>query len=270
MIRNRLRFPDGMHDFVQREAWHRRDDELTEMVNKEFGTAYTVNQIRSYRRNRNIPNGIKPGTTYKTRKYTPEMIEYLKAHAKGISNKELAELMTNRFGIVFEPKRVSEIKKNRHISSGLTGRFEKGHVPANKGKHPPTVGRMAETQFKKGHRSQNSVLVGTVKKRDDGYLWIKWQDFRGRQNWKQLHRYIWELANGEMPKGYLVVFKDNNREHIALDNLELISMQQNVRMNQNGLRNLPVEGIFDTAKAVANLTIAIAEAERKKRGADHV
>ncbi len=270
MKRERLRFPEGMLEFVTKEAWHRRDDELMELVNKEFGTSYTAAQVRSFRRNRKIPNGIKPGTTYKVRKYTPEMVEYLKAHAWKTSNEKLAELMTERFGMKFEVKNIKCIKANRHISSGLTGRFEKGQVSHNKGKHTPTVGRMAETQFKKGHRSQNSVPVGTVKKRDDGYLWIKWQDFRGRQNWKQLHRYIWELANGEVPKGYLVVFKDNNREHIALDNLELISMQQNVRMNQNGLRNLPVEGIFDTAKAVANLTIAIAEAERKKRGADHV
>lgn len=46
--------------------------------------------------------------------------------------------------------------------------------------------------------------------------------------------------------------------------------ERETQMKQNGLRNLPVEGIFDTAKVVANLTIAIAEAERKKRGADHV
>lgn len=263
MIRNRLRFPEGMHEFVAMEAWGRRDDELTELVNKQFKTTYTVEQVRNFRRNRKISNGIKPGTTYKARKYTPEMIEYLKAHAKGTTNKKLAELMTERFGIVFEPKRVSEIKKNRHISSGLTGWFEKGHIPANKGEHPPTVGRMAETQFKKGQRAMNARPVGSLRLRSDGYIYIKWQEHHKNKNWMQLHKYIYELAYGEVPKGYMVTFKDGNREHIALDNLELISMRENVRMNQSGLRQLPVEGIFETAKAVADLTIAIADKVKK-------
>jgi len=261
----RPRFPDGMEEFVRREALGRRDDVLTELVNKEFGTTYTLDQVRSFRRNRRIPNGIKPGANYRFRKYTPEMIEYLKAHAQGTSNEKLAELMTERFGIVFEPKRVSEIKKNRHISSGLTGRFEKGHVPANKGKHPPTVGRMAETQFKKGQRAMNARPVGSLRLGSDGYIYIKWQEFHGNKNWKQLHKYIYELAYGEVPKGYMVTFKDGNKEHIALDNLEMISMQQNARMNQTGLRWLQVDGIFETAKAVANLTIAIAEAKKRAK-----
>jgi hypothetical protein len=261
--RKRPRFPEGMHDFVVKEAWHRRDDELTELVNKEFGTIFTVDQVRSFRRNRRIPNGIKPGANYRFRKYSPEMIEYLKAHAQGTSNKKLAEMMTERFGQVFEAKKISAIKKNRHISSGLTGRFEKGQVPYNKGKHPPTVGRMAETQFKKGQRAMNARPVGSLRLQSDGYIYIKWQEFHGNKNWKQLHKYIWELAYGEVPKGYMVTFRDNNKEHIALDNLEMISMRQNVRMNQSGLRHLPVDGIFDTAKAVADLTIATADAEKR-------
>ncbi|MBR1856610.1 MAG: HNH endonuclease [Oribacterium sp.] len=254
-----------MEEFVRREALGRRDDVLTELVNKEFGTTYTLDQVRSFRRNRRIPNGIKPGQNYRNRKYTPEMIEYLRDHALGTGNEELAKLMTERFEMKFEPKHIKMIKGNRHISSGLTGRFEKGHVPANKGKHPPTVGRMAETQFQKGHKSINSATVGTVKKRDDGYLWIKWQEFHGRWNWLPLQKYIWELAYGEVPKGYMVTFKDGNKEHIALDNLEMISMQQNVRMNSSGLRQLQVDGIFETAKAVANLTIAIAEAKKRAK-----
>lgn len=90
--RKRPRFPEGMHDFVVKEARNRRDDKLTELVNKEFGTSYTVNQVRSFRRNRRISNGIKPGANYRFRKYTPEMIEYLKAHAQGTSNEKLAEI----------------------------------------------------------------------------------------------------------------------------------------------------------------------------------
>ena len=64
----------------------------------------------------------------------------------------------------------------------------------------------------------------------------------------------------------MVTFKDGNKEHIALDNLEMISMRQNVRMNQSGLRHLLVDGIFDTAKVMADLTIAIADAEKRRGG----
>ena len=263
----RSKYPEGMEEFVRANAQGRRDDELTVLVNEKFGLNLKVSQVKNYRSNRKIRNGLKPGVNWRhPRKYTDEMLKFFADNIKGRGRAEMAALMTERFGVEFTVINIKSIQGNHKLWSGLTGRFEKGHVPANKGKHPPTVGRMAETQFKKGQRAMNARPVGSLRLGSDGYIYIKWQEFHRNKNWKQLHKYIYELAYGEIPKGYLVTFKDGNKEHIALDNLELISMRQNVRMNQKGLRQLQVDGIYETAKAVADLTIAIAEAEKKKRG----
>lgn len=258
----RTRFPAEMEEFVRENAPGRRDAELTVLVNERFGLNLSVSQVEYYRRNRKIRNGFKPGSNIRTRKYTEEMIRFFADNIKGRTRAEMAALMTERFGTEFTVTNIKTIQSNYGLWSGLTGYFEKGHVPANKGKHPPTVGRMAETQFRKGHRADNAVPIGTIKLREDGYIYIKYQEFHRNRNWIQLHRYLWELAYGDIPEGYLVLFKDGDRNHIALDNLALVSKRQNVRMNQAGLRKLPVDGIFDTAIAIADLTIAISE--RKK------
>ena len=39
---------------------------------------------------------------------------------------------------------------------------------------------------------------------------------------KRLHRYVWELHNGKIPKGFHVHHKDQNRSNNQIDNLELL------------------------------------------------
>lgn len=38
-----------------------------------------------------------------------------------------------------------------------------------------------------------------------------------------LHRYIWEKHNGEIPKGFIIHHKDNDRTNNNIENLECIS-----------------------------------------------
>ena len=64
--------------------------------------------------------------------------------------------------------------KNHKISSGLTGRFEKGHVPYNKGKKFPGTGNKAA--FKKGNIPVNKMKVGEDAISSDGYVKTKIAD----------------------------------------------------------------------------------------------
>ena len=126
--------------------------------------------------------------------------------------------------------------------------FPKGHVPANKGLRRPgwAPGRMAETQFQKGCRSgiaaRNWVPIGTVKADAEGYLRIKVREaeygkeatgYGNTRVWPLYHRHVWEQANGPIPKGHLVVFRDGNRNNVALENLEMITMRENASMTRN-------------------------------------
>jgi hypothetical protein len=128
---------------------------------------------------------------------------------------------------------------------GSAHRFPKGHVPANKGRKSPglAIGRMGETQFKKGSRPHTWLPVGTYRINSDGVLELKTNDEPGPYyvRWKPVHRLVWEQAHGAIPKGHMVAFKPGrkttDRELITLDALELITQREN--MLRNTVHNLP-------------------------------
>lgn len=138
-------------------------------------------------------------------------------------------------------------KLRRNPEVGEPTRFKKGQVPWNKGlKHPPgwSPGRMRETQFKKGeingHAAQIWVPVGSKRYSKEGYLETKFREREGRYgNWKGAHILLWEEAHGPVPRGHKVAFKDGDKSHVALENLEVISNAE--MMWRNSVHNLPEE-----------------------------
>lgn len=111
--------------------------------------------------------------------------------------------------------------------------FSKGHIPSNKGKRGlPSVGRMKETQFKKGHKPLNTLNDGVITIRHlkskgrigrKAYRWI-----RIDRKWVELHRKIWQDAHGPVPKGMCVAFRDGDSLNCSIENLELISRRENL------------------------------------------
>jgi hypothetical protein len=139
----------------------------------------------------------------------------------------------------------SACRLRRGDNVGAATRFKKGHVPANKGLRRPgwAPGRMAETQFKKGHRSSNYLPIGTVRQDSDGYLRVKIANGKGGfgnpKVWAFIHRRVWKAAHGRIPKGHRIWWKDGNHRNCALENLELVTDQEH--MARTTIHNLPPE-----------------------------
>ncbi len=117
---------------------------------------------------------------------------------------------------------------------GGSSRFKPGHVPANKGLRRPGYkpGRMGETQFKKGHRPHTWVPLGSEKLLV-GYLMRKVSDTGyPPRDWRPVHRIIWEEANGPIPQGSVLCFKNGDKTHIDLANLELVTRCELARRNR--------------------------------------
>lgn len=161
--------------------------------------------------------------------YTHEQVEFIKSLDKQVNYQEATNLFNERFN---ENRTINGIKRlmciNR-VKCKHNGRFKKGQIPFNKGlKGVYNVGGNI-TSFKKGNRPHNYLPIGTELMRDDGYIWVKIAD---PNKWKQKHRLIWEEVFGPIPKGKSIVFKNQNKEDISLDNLILINKATLLRMNR--------------------------------------
>jgi HNH endonuclease len=124
--------------------------------------------------------------------------------------------------------------------------FQKGIVPPNKGvKGWDSGGRSHETRFKKGQVCTTKLPIGTVRVNSDGYLDRKVAETGyPPKDWKAVHRLVWIEANGPIPKGHVVRFKDGMRttdvDKITPEILECITLRENALRNA-WHANLPPE-----------------------------
>lgn len=200
-----------------------------------------------------------------SQRYSEEVHEFVRKHVKGKTAKELAKMTNERFGTNFTASSMKSYKANHKLNSGLTGRFEKGHTPPNKGRKGYSAPGAEKGWFKKGDKPWDTVPVGTVTTKTDGYLWKKIDNKPGTwpQNWRQLHLLIWEEANGPIPEGYRVIFKDKDKQNCVLENLALVSLAENSVMNRSRLR---FENPDCTEAGILIAKIKIAARKRKKKG----
>ena len=112
---------------------------------------------------------------------------------------------------------------------GVKSRYKKGRTPENKGKPMPkeVYEKLKHTMFKPGREPHNTHYDGHERTNQDGYIEVRIR--KGKYVLK--HRYVWEQANGKIPNGMIVVFKDRNPNNICLENLELISQVENLQRN---------------------------------------
>lgn len=166
-------------------------------------------------------------------KYEQEHIDFIKAH-QGASAREMAELFTKHFNIPVSINQMKGLMYRNNISSGKTGRFEKGNTPYNKGKKmsKELYEKCKPTMFEKGNIPKNSREIGSERITKDGYTEIKIAD---PDVWKLKHRLIYEKYYGEIPAGYSVIFGDGDKQNCNIDNLILVSRSELLLMNRNKL-----------------------------------
>lgn len=56
-----------------------------------------------------------------------------------------------------------------------------------------------------------------------------------------IHRLVWEKHNGEIPKGYVIHHKDENKMNWDLDNLELLNRSKHIREHSDTIHRKGVK-----------------------------
>ena len=146
---------------------------------------------------------------------------------------------------------VKALCKRKGWLTGRTGRFEQGHIP-----HPDSYPKGPnKTSFKKGQKPHNWKPIGSTRTSVDGYIEVK---TREPKTWEQQHKIIWSKANGEIPEGRCVSFKDADKTNVALDNLELISRNELLQINRLRCTSFPSE-VQPTVRNIGKLKAKMGE-----------
>lgn len=254
------RYPPEVHEFILANYKGASHADLAEATNRFCGTAFTPRSMTAYLANHKLRteswhNPRKP------RKFPPEVCVFIKEHNQGRSAKELTELVNTTFGTSYTDQQIKSYRTNHHLNSGLTGYFEKGHVPHNKGKHTGSHPGMVVTQFKEGHRPHNYRPVGSERVNRDGYLERKIAE---PKTWRAVHVLNWEATHGSVPKGHVVIFKDGDKTNPDISNLLLVTRGELARMNQRGLISTDPEQT-EVGQNIARLILATAKRKKERR-----
>ena len=178
--------------------------------------------------------------------WTQRQISYLKKHYADTSLDVLIEKTKHCQKSIYKKAAALGLRKSQEFLSEFgrrmaanpksqACRFGKGHEPFNKGKREHEfrskegIERCAATQFKKGHCPHNARPVGYECYRrvgKTGYVYIKVSD---DAKMVMKHRWVWEQANGPIPEGCNITFRDGDTRNCELNNLELVSREEHAR-----------------------------------------
>lgn len=180
--------------------------------------------------------------------FTKKQEEYIKREYLNKPVKRLADDVNCSFGRImrFLKKHDLEIPRSVIEKRIQESRRQKGCVPFNKGKKQTefmskeAIERSKATRFKKGNIPHNT-------KSADGEISIR-KDSSGRfykhirlekSVWELYHRFLWEQERGAIPNDMILAFKDGNSMNVTIENLEIISKEEN--MYRNSKMNYPKE-----------------------------
>ena len=132
--------------------------------------------------------------------YSQEVIGFIRENSGAMSDRELCEEINRRFNLSTSRQSVKSLRRYYGIIKG-----RKKYEP-----YPALTERT-------GRR---------------GYVKIK----NAAGKWVNKHTFLYEQANGKVPKGYIVIFLDGSKDNFSLDNLAVVTKNEQLRLSKLELR----------------------------------
>ena len=262
------RYPQEVHDFITTNVVGRTTRELVSLVNARFDLGFTESMMKSYKTNHHLKSGTLCGLPagHVSDVFPKPIGDYIRANYVGVGHQQMADRLNAKFGTHYTKQQIRSFYHNHKLNSGLTGRFEKGHEPANKGKKGVSYPGCEKTQFKKGILPANTKPIGYERISKDGYVEVKIKMRPSRpdcnDNFVPKHRLIWEKAYGPIPPDCVVIFKDSNHFNFDLSNLALVTKAERLEMTRRRLFSSDAE-LTEAGIAVARVRTAAYAAKRR-------
>jgi hypothetical protein len=266
------KYPPEIREYITANVAGHTAQELADMVNAEFGTELTKEQIKSAKANWHIKSGTPCGLPkgHASPEFPQEVGDYIRENYRGVGPKEMAQRLNDHFGSHYTASQIKGFYGNHKLNSGITGRFEKGIVPANKGKKGQCAPGCEKTFFQKGNLPHNTKPIGYERITRDGYIEVKIAMRPSRpdcnDNFVAKHRLVWEAANGPIPPGHVIIFLDGDTTNCELSNLQLVTQAENQMLNKRHLRSDDPD-LTKSAIMVAKVRVAAHQRMKGRRPA---
>lgn len=198
------------------------------------------------------------------KKYTDDIIDFLREIAPGKTYKEIVEIFNKKYDLEMTTEKLSSLLGRKKIKTGTAGCFRKGFIPWNKGKK----GYMGanKTSFKKGNTPANWLPVGSETISKEGYTLIKVNNEGSMwQRWALKHRVVWEQYHKKkIPKGAVIIFADGDRSNLDIGNLICVTREELKVLNKCRLIS-SVPELTKTGLNIAKIKIKLAELRKEKK-----
>lgn len=257
------RYSNEQKDYIRKISPGRYNQEIAELFTTKFGIEMTEGQIKSFKANHKIMSGVpRRPITGDEGLFNKEQKCFIEENVKGRLNGELAALVNKQFGLQITARQMNTYKKNHSLISGVDRRFKLGGAPANKGtKGLYNVGGN-RTSFKPGQRARNYKPVGYERVDRNGYVLVKVRDDGPwHMRWRHKHRVLWEAEKGLIPKGFALIFADQDKANVELDNLILVPKSTLSIVNKKGLLSTDPD-LTKTGLIVADILKTIGDRKR--------
>lgn len=172
-----------------------------------------------------------------------EQHEYLKSIVKGRFASEVTKMVNEKYGLELSEKQIKSYKKTHKLKSGVDTTFKDGHMPFNIHCKP-----------------HNILPVGSERLDIDGYYKVKVAATDTLpERWRPKHHVIYEAVHDSMPEGHILLFADQDKHNLDINNLILVSKEQRLVMIRKKL-------LFDDADLTkTGLTIAKLSSKVRER-----
>lgn len=273
------KYPDEIAVYIQEHAHEGSIRDITERTNDRFGTSFTYSAMKAYFSNHKLHAAPRKGRERPEQRITtPEIDEFILQHYKGTGHAAMAALVNEHFGSSYTTEQMKAYYARNKLNSGLTGRFEKGKAPPNKGKtwdefmSPEAQAASRRTTFKPGHLPHNGgTPVGTVRLRHQHKnrpgshpYYYYWQKVAEPNVWRMKHVIEWEEHNGPVPEGCMVTFANGDTLDWRISNLILETRAQHAVKNRHHIHGYDQESA-QAANQIADVKMAVSKAKKRKK-----
>ena len=199
------------------------------------------------------------------KKYTDEMIEFLREVTPGKTYKYITELFNKKFNLDVTAEIIKSLLSRKKICTETRGcLYKKGSIPWNKGKK----GYMGanKTSFKKGHKPKNWRPIGSERVDAEGYTLIKVSNEGCKHKmWALKHRIVWEQHHKKkIPRGSVIIFADGDKSNLNIENLICVTRNELKVLNKCKLISSIAE-LTKTGLNIAKIRIKLAELRKEKK-----